>query len=220
MLRLGEARHGAIMPSMDVHVRPARREDRDAPGLLYVSAAPYYDAYAGSTRRAERVLRAIWARPGHTASFEVCRVAEAGGPVAGVMVCFPSEDGDRLARRFLSLSLVRLPPWRWPAIVRHLRASATVTPMPLPGALYVDALAVAEDRRRQGIARRLLEDAEQRAAELRLSGVALDTGLQNGAARALYEAHGFRERARHPAPDERTARIVGGPGFVSYFKPL
>jgi ribosomal protein S18 acetylase RimI-like enzyme len=208
------------MPSMDLRVRPARPEDRAAPGLLYASAAPYYDAYAGSARRAERILRALWPRPGHTASFEVCWVAETAGSVAGVMVCFPAEDGDRLARRFLSLSVVRLPLWRWPAIVRHLRASAAVTPIPLPGALYVDALAVAEHHRRQGIARRLLEDAERRAAQLRLSGVALDTGLQNAPARALYEAYGFRERARHPAPDERTARVVGGPGFVSYFKPL
>jgi hypothetical protein len=49
--------------------------------------------------------------------------------------------------------------------------------------------------------------------------VALDTGLGNAPARALYSAYGFREHDVRRAADARTARAVGGPGFVSYFKP-
>jgi ribosomal protein S18 acetylase RimI-like enzyme len=205
---------------MPPRVRPAEPADTEAPRLLYVSAAPYYDAYAGSAARALRILEAIWDEPGHTAAAEQTVVAELDGVVAGAMVAFPSSEGDRLARRFLRLSLVRLPPWRWVAIMRHLRASATVTPTPPQGALYVDALATAEALRRRGVATALLDAAMERAAVEGLSGVALDTGLQNREAQALYEGYGFVRGDVHRAPDERTARVVGGPGFVSYFKRL
>jgi ribosomal protein S18 acetylase RimI-like enzyme len=205
---------------MDSRVRPARPQDRTGPELLYVSAAPYYDAYAGSRRRAVRTLQAIWCKPGHTASHEVCHVAELDGAVAGILAAFPSAEGDRLARRFLMLSLVRLPAWRWLAVLRHLRASTAVMPIPPAKALYVDALAVGEPFRRRGVATALLEAAERLAHDRGLRGVALDTGLDNVQARALYEGAGFETGAVHPAPNERIARAVGGPGFISYFKPV
>jgi ribosomal protein S18 acetylase RimI-like enzyme len=69
------------------------------------------------------------------------------------------------------------------------------------------------------VARRLLADAEARAAGLGLRALALDTGLANAPARALYSAYGFTERDVRRAADDRTARAVGGPGFVSYVKP-
>src|SRR5687767_7661898 len=167
------------MPSMEPRVRPARIDDLEAPGLLYESAAPYYDAYAGSERRARKMLRQIWSKPGHTASWDSTRVAELDGRVVGVLVAFAAAEGDHLARRFLSVSLVRLPAWRWPCIVRHLRGSALVTPVPPGDSMYVDALAVAADARRRGVATALLEDAERLCAASRCSGVVLDTGLQN-----------------------------------------
>ena len=51
-----------------------------------------------------------------------------------------------------------------------------------------------------------------------LAGLALDTGLHNDAARALYTAYGFDEQDIRRAPDDRSARAIGGPGFVGYFK--
>ena len=95
-----------------------------------------------------------------------------------------------------------------------------MTPVPPDGALYVDALAVDAGARRRGVATALLHEAERQAARHRLGGVALDTGLQNTVAQALYEAYGFARGAVRAAPDERIARAVGGPGFVSYFKTL
>jgi ribosomal protein S18 acetylase RimI-like enzyme len=205
---------------MELRVRAARADDSSAPGLLYMSAAPYYDAYAGSGERARRVLQAIWPKPGHTASHQVAHVAVLDGAPAGVLVAFPSEAGDALARRFLSLSIVRIPAWRWPGIVRHLRASAEVTPNPPAGTLYVDALAVADHARRRGVATALLDEAEALARRRGLDAVALDTGLDNAAARALYEQAGFRVTGIRRAPDEHVAREVGGPGFVSYLRTL
>jgi len=166
------------------------------------------------------LLAAVYRRTGHAASFEVCEVAEVDGELAGVIAWFPVSEGDERARRFVSLTAPRVPPWRWPGLLRHLRAAGAVSPIPPPRMLYVDALAVDPSFRRRGIARALLERAERAAVEHRLDGVALDTGLHNEPARALYEATGFSEREIRRAPSAHVADAIGGPGFVSYLKRI
>lgn len=205
---------------MTLSLRPARPADAAGPELLYLSAQPYYDAFAGSRERALHVLEAVWAKPGHTAAFERCTLAELDGTVAGALTSFDAEDGDALARRFLAVAFPRLGVWRWPAVMRHLRAAAEVMPVPPARSLYVDALAVAERARRRGVATGLLAHAERVALQRGLRGVSLDTGLLNHGARALYEGHGFVAQGERRAPSERIERAIGGPGFVSYFKPV
>jgi ribosomal protein S18 acetylase RimI-like enzyme len=134
------------------------------------------------------------------------------------MACFASDEGDRIARRFLRLAFLRIAPWRWPRTLRHLRAASAVSPIPPPDALYVDALAVAGQARRRGVARALLDHAAGLARERGCHAVSLDTGIDNQDARLLYEACGFRFRTQRVAPDTRTERAVGGRGFVSYEK--
>jgi ribosomal protein S18 acetylase RimI-like enzyme len=207
------------MTQMSFAVRPATPAD-PADGLLYASAKPYYDAYAGSEARARAMLSFVYGRTGHAASYEVCRVIELEGDVAGVAAWFPVDEGDRRARRFVALTAPRVPPWRWPRLLRHLRAAGLVSPHPPAGTLYVDALATAPGFRRRGVARALLAVAEESAAAAGLRGVALDTGLQNAPARALYEAAGYREREIRRAPSAAVAAAIGGPGFVGYLKAL
>ena len=103
-------------------------------------------------------------------------------------------------------------------LFRHLRATSTISPQPPRDSFYVDALAVDAGVRRRGVARRLLAEAELLAREAGLASVALDTGIENRAARSLYEHTGFAPRGLRPAPDERIARAVGGSGFVGYIK--
>jgi ribosomal protein S18 acetylase RimI-like enzyme len=204
---------------MNLVVRPALPTDACVP-LLFESAKPYYTAYAGSERRALRLLHAVWPRRGHAASYEFCRVAMAEDRPVGVVAGFPVLESDRLSRRFVWMTMRRLPPWRIPATLRHLNAAGGVSPHPPLDAFYVDALAVDPDYRRRGIARTLLDAAEQAAVDAGLPRIALDTGLQNAPARALYDAYGFREREIRRAPDDRAARALGGPGFVGYLKDV
>ena len=208
-----------MMTQMSFPLRPATPAD-PADVLLYESAQPYYDAYAGSEARARGMLAAVYSRRGHAASFEVCRVVELDGDVAGVIAWFPVAEGDERARRFVSLTAPRVPPWRWPALLRHLRAAGLVSPHPPARSLYVDALAVAPEFRRRGVARAMLACAEEAAAAAGLDGVALDTGLHNDAARSLYEAAGYRQREVRRAPTAKAAAAIGGPGFVGYVKAL
>ena len=102
MLGLREARHTGIMPAMEVVVRPARPDDPARRAALSSRPRPYYAAYAGGAgaRAAAAAPRSTRA-PAHTASWEVCHVAEAGGAVVGVLAAFPARDGDALARRFV-----------------------------------------------------------------------------------------------------------------------
>jgi GNAT superfamily N-acetyltransferase len=202
---------------MEVVVRSAQPGD-PADGLLYLSAAPYYDAYAGGSARARRLLRSLYPRAGHTASWDVCHVALAGDRIVGVLAAFPADASQELARRFVRLTVSHSPPWRLPALFRHLRATSAISPHPPRGVLYVDALATDPAHRRQGVGRALLAEADRLAAEAGLAGIALDTGIENRAARALYERSGFTQRGLRPVPDERTARAIGGSGFVGYEK--
>ena len=207
------------MPSVPVRVRPATPADHAAP-LLYLSAAGYYDRFAGSMRDAERVLAALWPSPGHTASWEVCLVAERDERPVGVLASFPVAGVDSRVRRFLALAVPRVRPWHWPGMVAHLRAAGRVSPVPPPAAWYVDALAVAPDARRSGVATALIDAAAERAAERGARALALDTGLENTGAQRFYLAAGFQERARTRTPSERISRALGGTGFVSYVRTL
>lgn len=187
--------------------------------LLFLSAPELYAAYAGSATRAEDMLTAVYGRGGHSASYEVCRVADEGHGPLGVLAGFPAEHGDRLARRMVALSFARMPPWRWAAARRVLRVTESLVPTPPRNAWYVDALAVAETRRGGGVGRALLEDAEERARAAGCTSLALETQLENGAAQRLYEAAGFTERARRTAAPE-VVRRIGATGYVAYVKEL
>jgi len=205
---------------MDLLVRPARPEDACVP-LLFESAKPYYTAYAGSERRALKLLQRAFASPGHAASYECTQVmATPDDLIVGVLAGFPVRDGDRLSRRFIRLTLPRVPPWGLPSTFKHLYAAGGVAPQPPLDAYYVDALAVHPSYRRLGIAQRLLRRAEQDAADAGCRRLALDTGLQNAPARALYDAYGFQEREVRRAPSPRIAKALGGPGFVGYLKDV
>src|SRR3954452_16193743 len=162
---------------MEMLVRPAMPDDPCVP-LLFESAKPYYTAYAGSEKRALALLQAVFKEPTHAASYDCCTVAYVDSELVGVVAGFPVTSGDRLSRRFIQLTLPKLPPWRWWGTFLHLRAAGNVAPSPPPDAYYVDALAVAPGWRRQGIAKRLLDVAHEHARHAGLDRLALDTGLQ------------------------------------------
>ena len=199
---------------MAVGVRNARPDDAGAvAGLLYLSAAGMYDRFAGGPERARRLLVRAFARPGTNASAEIVWVAEHGERVTGALSGFPIDEGVQRGRAFLRLALATIPPWGWPAAIGLYRLGSRLTPPAPSGAFYVDGLATDPAHRRRGAAQALLAAAERRAVALGLPSLALDTSLDNTAARALYERFGFE--ATREVPSQK-----GLPGFVGYVKPL
>ena len=195
-----------------MRIRPARAdEDAAVAALLYETAGGLYDMFAGGRKRAARVLRAAYARPGNSSSREVVTVAEIDGRVVGALAAFPVREGDARARRFLRLTLRRTPPWRWAKTLRVFRLGGQLTP-PAPGdALYVDALATDPEFRRRGVASALLGAAEEQARDHGLRAVALDTAQRNTPAQALYESVGMERSGSSKGVGEL-------PGAVAYVK--
>ena len=194
-------------------VRAARADDEDdAVRLLLESGGVVYPRFAGSSEAALRILRASFRRPGNTASAEIVTVAELDGEVAGVIAAFPVLEGAVRARRYLRVSLARMPLWRWP---NAWRIFASLRPTPPPHALYVDAVATSGDFRRRGVASALLEAAATKAREQGCTHLALETELENSAARSLYRSAGFEETGTLP-PVERGL----GEGYVCLVKAL
>jgi ribosomal protein S18 acetylase RimI-like enzyme len=202
-------------------VRDARPEDRAAAcELLRISASAFYERFAGSGDTARTMLEALWELAGHTASRQICRVAELDGAVVGLCAAFPAWEGEERARRFVSLALRRLPLGRRPRAWRTVRAASGLVPAPPADAWYVDALAVSPASRRRGIARALLEDATDRGRVAGLTWLALETELENGPARALYAAAGLTEARQVRASSARQRRAIGATGFVALRAPL
>ena len=195
-------------------VRPFREEDADATvALLYESSGGMYDRYAGSRKLAERTISRALAREDTTASGDVVRVVEADGRVVGAMSAMAFSEWTPRSKRFLRVTLRSIPPWRWPRALWLYRASGRSAPEPPTSCLYVDSLATAEDWRRRGVGRALLEEAERDARRQGLRAVALDTWVDNRPARALYLSEGYEEVAYTPA-------VRGLPGGVSLLKEL
>jgi ribosomal protein S18 acetylase RimI-like enzyme len=195
-------------------VRLARESDAEPVALLlYESAAPMYDRFAGGRARALRMLGRAFETSGNNASREVITVAELDGRVAGALAGFPVDETVSRAGAFLRLALRSIPPWRWPGAMWLYWSGARAVPNPPEAAYYIDALAVDASLRRRGAARSLLSHAERRARELDLPAVALDTSLDNRPARALYVDAGYDEVAYRPAGR-------GLPGFVALVKQL
>jgi ribosomal protein S18 acetylase RimI-like enzyme len=195
-------------------VRKARPEDFAAAAqLLHLSAADMYNRFSGGRERALRVLERSLAEPGNASSAETIWIAEIDGQPAAVMAAFPVDEAGDRSRAFLRLALRGAPPWRWPRALYLYWAGGRAAPSPPASAFYIDALATSPEFRRRGAARALLAEAEREARTRRLPAIALDTTIDNEAARALYAGNGFDEVAYQP-PGR------GLPGFVALVKPL
>ena len=186
---------------------------RAVAALIYASANGMYDRLAGGAGRAPRVIERAFRRPGNNASAEVVTVTEIDGTLAAAMASFPAEEAPGRSSSFQRLTLRSIPPWSWPSSVWLYWIGTRAAPEPPDECLYIDALATAAGQRRRGAARALLIEAEQRARGLGLRQLALDTSLDNRAARALYLGEGFEEVAYKPAGR-------GLPGFVALVKEV
>jgi ribosomal protein S18 acetylase RimI-like enzyme len=197
-----------------VRVRKARQEDAAAAvPLLFESAPDMYERFSGGRARALATLQTAFHEPGNLASSEVVWLAETDDRVGAAMAAFPVAEAHERARAYLRLTLRGTPFWRWPGTLRLFWAGGRATPTPRERSLYIDALATDPALRRRGAARALLEEAEREARARGLRAMALETTMNNEAARALYAEAGFDEIAYQPP-----AR--GLPGFVGMVKPL
>jgi ribosomal protein S18 acetylase RimI-like enzyme len=175
----------------DIRIRPATKDDRRELAELINFAGeglPLYlwerMAEEGETAWEVGCRRA--AREEGSFSYRNATVAERDGAVVAALVGYPLADepeaiGPDMPAMFVPLQeLENLAPRTW----------------------YVNVLAVYPDCRGQGLGTRLLDVAEQKAAEAGLSGLSIIVSDGNEGARRLYERCGYRERGTRPMVKE------------------
>lgn len=169
-----------------------RAEQRDAPAAarLILEAAPSLSLILGDRRTALAAAEAAFRAERTELSYRFGMVEEGEG-IRGLIVAFPGRlfgslklgTGVQLARAAGARHATEL--------VRRGRVLDRLIPNPGRHVMYVSILAVSPESRGQGIGAVLLERLVAAAGWMGL-GVALDIGLQNDAARRLYEGMGFR----------------------------
>lgn len=202
------ARRRSSPSCSEVAVRPGRPDDVAAAALVFDAAPDAYTRLAGSAGRARRIVRTLWARPGHSASFEHALVAEIDGEVVGVLIGFPGRDRYRLHRALLLASLRHLSPRRWPLLIAALPQIVLATPRPPREAYYVGTIAVAAHARRRGVGSTLGDHVQIAAYERGFRLVAAHTGTRHGIARRALERNGLRMRKARRK------------GYALYVKPI
>ena len=180
-----------------------------------------------TTTRTRAVSRARWrccdavsARPGHAASYELCRVAvaaERGRRADGRLPGGRAATGSRAASSRSRCRAAAV------ALAGHAPASAGRRQRRRTrraDAYYVDALAVTPGLRRRGVARRCWTARGRAARRGRPRRLALDTGLHNESRARAVRGVRLPPARGPPGARARAGAALGGPGFVGYLKAL
>ena len=138
--------------------------------LLFESAPDMYMRFSGGRERALVTLERAFHEPGNLASGDVTWLAEVDGQPAAAMAGFPVMQAAERSRAYLSLTLRGTPFWRWPGVLFLYWIGGRASPAPRNDSFYIDALATDPGYRRRGLARALLDEAEQQARARGLPG--------------------------------------------------
>jgi len=200
----------------DAHIRPARKADAAALAVLIDMAG-------------EGMASWVWSdmASGHETAFEVGRMRAGRGEGAfsyrNAFVLTDQREGQldsvaEIAGMVLGYRLndpYVLPDLAgMPAPFRPLVELEAV----VPGAWYLNAIAVFSDFRGKGFGARLMETAEDIARQSGATEIALIWAEENDLAAGLYRRFGYSERGRRPIVPFPGARIGGD--WVLLAKPL
>jgi ribosomal protein S18 acetylase RimI-like enzyme len=170
--------------------RPARKADAAALAVLVDIAGEGMPAYMWSTLAAPgQSLLEVGRERAHREtggfSYRNSVVGDVGGEIAASLVGYRLDDPYDL-----DSSLAETPEIVRPLVRLEARA---------PGSWYVNVLATFPEFRRQGIAGRLLEIAEQKAREQGAPSLSVIVASWNAPAARLYTSAGYAGLARETA---------------------
>jgi ribosomal protein S18 acetylase RimI-like enzyme len=185
---------------------------------LILEAVPSLEIVLGSRDTALRALAACYRAERTELAYRFSLLAEVDHVLGGIAIAFPGRLHGAL-KLGTGVVMARAAGARH---VAELAQRARVLNRLLPNVdrhfLYVSALAVLKERRHEGMATALMQRVIAGATRLGL-GVALDSGMADEPANALYEKLGFRAvSSRETSADER--RLVPVSGMVRWERPL
>ena len=164
--------------------RPARRDDALAIVELFAIAGRGIPAYVWSRhamngRTATQIAIERVSREDANFSYRNVLLAEREGEVVGMLLGYTLREPTPAE----IIALDTLPPVLRPMVALEQRA---------PGTFYINALAVREEHRGNGIGSKLLYKSRQKALEAHTARITVEVFEQNEGALRLYERHGFR----------------------------
>ncbi len=171
-------------------IRPATPDDAPAAGRLIDMAgggvyAFMLDGVAPGLTAAEMLAAGVADTAG-SFSHRHMAVAEAGGVIVGLVHAYPADWMRGVDRSFIPADRTA-----------HLAPFDEAQDW---GSYFLSALAVDPPHRRQGLARRLLAWAEERARTAGFDRMSLHVWADNHPAHALYLRESWTEQARTPIP--------------------
>jgi ribosomal protein S18 acetylase RimI-like enzyme len=207
-----------------IELRPPKPAEARACARLLLMSGPdllsylYQETEPGIIDLLESCVRA----ENHTFSWRNAVIEVCDGVVRGLIVAMPVRDLGRYAFRELASVMAHQP-----TVLRSIAALfrmlwrvrvASHYPKLEKTEYFVANLAVGTEHRRKGVARRLMEDLERRAAESGFTKLSLYVELDNSEALAFYRSFGFQEGPPHPFPE--SYRRFGLHGFRKMSKDL
>lgn len=177
---------------------------------LILEAVPSLERVLGDRVTALRALSACYRADRTELAHRFALLAEVDRELSGIAIAFPGRMHGAL-KLGTGVVLAKAAGARHVAeLAQRARVLNRLIPNVDRGALYVSALAVSKERRHEGIATALMDRVIAGAMRLGLR-VALDSGLADEPANALYEKLGFRVvSSRETTEDERKLLPVGG----------
>ena len=182
---------------------PGLDEGRLFARYLDVAAEGAFRAMLG--RRSERIVAEAYTNPGHDLSYERVTFAARDGSIIGMASGYTADEHRHSSQQPLSdaagIAALRM------RIVTSLgrRIFRFIETVP-DGDFYLQAVAVDDDQRGNGIGSMLIDHIENTARAHGCARIVLDVAANNEVARRLYEHRGMTVEAESP-------RVLLMPGF-------
>lgn len=190
--------------------RPSLDEGVAFAGFLDTAADGFFRAMLG--RHVKRIIAASYLEPGHDLSHEHVTFAVRGRQIVGMACGYTAEEHRRSSDDALTRAAGTARSLRMAVIAFLGRPVLRFLDHVSNGDFYLQAVAVDDDQRGQGIGSLLIDHMEATARAEGCSRIVLDVAADNDGARRLYESRGMTVEAesRHPPfmPNMRALRMV------------
>lgn len=192
--------------------KPRDNEADDCVRLLYISGPDLY-TYIFLDREPEIYdLLNLFYRKSGIYSKENIIVEEENGKVKGLILAYPAKEMKHLSKKMIHLIkdiIVIRGLHHFLKMIARFRLNFYF-PKTEKDELFISNLAVFDNFRNQGIAKRLLNTVEKIAAEKGLKKLSLYVEIDNAIAKTVYLRYGFTEESKVVLPERyNTCNIFG-----------
>ena len=176
--------------------KPYDNEADDSARLIYISSPHIYSySFIEKEPKIYEFFKLLYKKPSTMYSKENIVVEEENGKIRGLILAYPANDMEKLARKMLRYTREIFMISGFLNFFRMLFRLGLNKYLPVTenDGYYISNLAVFVEYRGKGIGVRLLEKAEEMAKENGLDKLSLVVETDNPQAMRVYEKFGFQE---------------------------